>query len=102
MWAQLLDLRIRPGREHHLPIALAQIRSLEQDDSGLVRTTVMIDDEDPLRALVLVVFANEEDARARESDPRRQEGLKAVQALMGEMLVHPPAYTGLTVVEEHC
>jgi len=102
MWAQLLDLRIRPGREHHLPMALAQIRSIEQDDSGLLRTTVMIDDEDPLRALVLVVFASEEDARARESDPRRQEGLKAVQALLGEMLSCPPAYTGLTVVEEHC
>jgi hypothetical protein len=81
-------------------MALAQIRSIEQEGSGLLRTTVMIDDEDPLRALVLVVFASEEDARARESDPRRREGLKAVQALLGEMLACPPQYAGLTVVEE--
>ena len=100
MWAQLLQLPIKPGHEHHLPIVLAQLRSIEQPDSGLVRTTVMVDDEDPTLAYVLVVFDSEEAAREREADPRRQEGLKAVRALMGEMLAAPPAFTGLTVVEE--
>jgi heme-degrading monooxygenase HmoA len=100
MWAQLLQLQIKPGHEHHLPIVLAQLRSIEQTDSGLVRTTVMIDDEDQTRAFVLVVFDSEDAARDRESDPRRQEGLKAVRALMGEMLACPPQYVGMTVVEE--
>ena len=50
------------------------LRSIEQADSGLLRTTVMRDQADPSGLYVLVAFDSEEHARAREQDPRRAEG----------------------------
>ena len=47
------------------------MRTFEQPESGLLRTTVMQDQKDPARVFVLVVFESEEKARARETDPRR-------------------------------
>jgi len=49
---------------------------------------------------MLVVFESEEKARARESDPRRQEGLQAVRAVMAEIFDGPPEFVDLAVVEE--
>jgi hypothetical protein len=49
---------------------------------------------------MLAVFESEEKARAREQDPRRQEGLKAMQASMADILVGPPEFTDLTVADE--
>jgi hypothetical protein len=49
---------------------------------------------------VLVVFESEEKARARERDPRRQEGLKAVQAALSDVLDGPPEYVDLTVLRD--
>jgi hypothetical protein len=46
------------------------------------------------------VFESEEKARAREQDPRRQEGLKPVQALMADLLEGPPEFVDL-IVDEH-
>jgi hypothetical protein len=46
------------------------------------------------------VFESEEHARAREADPRRAQGLREVQAVMGEIFAAPPEFTNMTVVEE--
>jgi hypothetical protein len=46
------------------------------------------------------VFESEEKARARERDPRRQEGLQAMQATMADTLAGPPEFTDLTVADE--
>jgi hypothetical protein len=46
------------------------------------------------------VFESEEKARAREQDPRRQEGLQAMQATMADILAGPPEFSDLTVAEE--
>jgi hypothetical protein len=43
--------------------------------------------------------SEEEKARAREQDPRRQEGLKAMQATMADILAGPPEFTDLTVAD---
>lgn len=98
MWAQLIKMRVKPGKEQDLPGLFGQLHALEQPDSGLLRTTAMQDQNDPSQAYVLVVFDSEEKARAREQDPRRQEGLKAVQATMAEFLDGPPQFVDLTVV----
>ena len=45
------------------------------------------------------MFESEEKARAREQDPRRQEGLKAIQAAMADILAGPPEFTDLTVAD---
>ena len=68
--------------------------------SGLIRSFMMQDQKDPSRAYMLVVFESEEKARARENDPRRQEGLQAARAIMAEIFDGPPEFVDVTVVEE--
>jgi hypothetical protein len=100
MWAQLIKTRLKAGREGDLPRLEDEIRRAEQPGSGLVRSFVLQDQKDPSRAYMLVVFESEEKARARENDPRRQEGLEAARRLMAEIFDGPPEFVDLTVVEE--
>jgi quinol monooxygenase YgiN len=101
MWAQLISTRLKDGVEDKVPELMEKLRSIEQPDSGLIRATAMRDENDPNRLLLLVVFVSEEAARARESDPRREEGLKEVRALMADMFAGPPEFTDLTIVQEN-
>ena len=61
---------------------------------------MMQDQKDPSRAYMLVVFESEEKARARENDPRRQEGLQEARQLMAEIFDGPPEFVDLKIVEE--
>ena len=98
MWAQLIEMHLRPGED---PTELiGQIRAAEQPGSGLARSLMMRDQTDPDRVLALVVFESEEQARAREQDSRRQEGLEAARATMEAIFDGPPSFTDLTVVDE--
>jgi len=100
MWAQLIITRLKPGREGDLPKLVEQLRAVEQPGSGLVRSTTMQDQNDPSRAYTLVVFESEEAARAREADPRRQDGLQAARATMAEIFDGAPEFVDLTIVDE--
>ena len=100
MWAQLITMRLKRGREDELPRLIEQLQATEQPGSGLVRSTAMRDQKDPSRVLFLVVFESEERARARENDPRRQEGLEAARATMAEIFDGAPEFVDLTVVDE--
>lgn len=100
MWAQLITMRLKPGREGDLPKVAAQLRAAEQPGSGLVHTTTTQDKRDPSRVVTFVVFESEEKARERESDPRRQEGLEAVRATIGEIIEGAPEFTDLGVVDD--
>ena len=100
MWAQLSTVRVKDGKADVVGEAMEQLRSFEQPDSGLLRTIVMQDQNDPERVLVLVVFESEEKARARESDPRREEGVHALRDRLGEVLGGAPEYTDLNVLAE--
>ena len=100
MWAQIIKTRINPGKDVALAGIHEQLRAIEQLDSGLLRTTVMRDQNDPDVIYTMVVFESEEKARAREQDPRRREGLQAVNAAMTGLLDGPPEFVDLTVVEE--
>jgi hypothetical protein len=91
MWAQLIKVRLKPGKD--LAAAAAQLRAAEQPGSGLVRELFLRDQKDPGHAYILAVFESEERARARERDPRRREGLQAVQAMMADVLAGPPVYS---------
>ena len=99
MWAQLMKIRVKPDKEPDLAGVFKQLQALEQPGSGLLRTMTMRDQSDPSQVYVLVVFESEEKARAREQDPRRQEGLKPVQAL-AEILDGPREFVDLTVVQD--
>jgi quinol monooxygenase YgiN len=100
MWAQLITTRLKPGREEDLSVLFDQLRAAEQPGSGLVRSLAMRDQNDPSRVFMLVVFESEEKARARESDPRRQEGLQAARATMAEIFDGAPEFVDLTVDDE--
>jgi len=101
MWAQLIRTRIKDGSEEGLRQLFQQLRDAEQADSGLVRTLVMREKNDPGSLSMLVVFESEEKARAREADPRRADGLAAAQATMATILDGPPSFTDFVVVEEY-
>ena len=101
MWAQLITTRLKPGRgEGDLSKLADQLRASEQPGSGLVRSLAMQDQNDPSRVYLLVVFESEEKARARENDPRREEGLQSARQTMAEIFDAPPEFVDLVVVEE--
>lgn len=100
MWAQLIKTRLRPGAEEELPRVLEQLRAVEQPGSGLLRSITMREEKDRSQVYMLVVFESEEKARAREADPRRQEGLQAARVTMANIFDGAPEYVDLTVVEE--
>jgi antibiotic biosynthesis monooxygenase (ABM) superfamily enzyme len=100
MWAQLITTRLKAGHEQDLPRLWEQLQAAEQPGSGLVRSTAMQDQNDPSRVYMLVVFDTEEQARARENDPRRQERLQEARATMAEIFDGAPEFVDLTVVEE--
>lgn len=101
MWAQMIRTRVKEGSEEGLQRLFQQLRDSEQADSGLVRTLVMREQQDPKSLSMLVVFESEEKARARESDPRRDDGLAAARATMAEIFEGAPSFTDFVVVEEY-
>jgi len=100
MWAQLITTRLKPGKEGELQKLVDDLRASEQPGSGLVRSLAMQDQKDPSKAYMLVVFDSEESARARESDPRREEGLRAARATMADIFDGAPEFVDLIVVDE--
>jgi quinol monooxygenase YgiN len=100
MWAQLIKMTLKPGKEDALAGLFGTLSDFEQAGSGLLRTSCFQDQKDPSQAYVVVVFDSEESARAREKDPRRAEGLKDMQAMMADLFAGPMEFTDLTVVGE--
>jgi quinol monooxygenase YgiN len=100
MWAQMITARLKAGHEGDLPRLVEQLQATEQPGSGLVRSTAMQDQKDPSKVHFLVVFENEEAARARENDSRRQEGMQAARATMAEIFDGAPEFVDLTVFTE--
>jgi hypothetical protein len=98
MWAQLMTWRVHPGKD--LSGVREALQAAEQPDSGLLRTTIMRDQKDRELFYTLVVFESEEKARAREADPRREEGLRAVRAMLGELMAGPPEFHDVEVVDD--
>ena len=100
MWAQLITTRLKPGREGDVPRFVEELEAAEQPGSGLLRSTTMIDQKDPSRVFTLVVFESEEKARAREQDPRRQQGLAKARVIMAEIFDGSPEFVDLTIAND--
>ena len=98
MWAQLMRFQVKPGKD--TAGLREQLQAVEQPGSGLLRTMIMRDQKKPDQFFTLVVFESEEKARARERDPRRQEGLQVLRAMLADRLAGPPEFTDLAVAEE--
>ncbi len=101
MWAQLISVRLKPGKDAQLSALADQFQAAEQPGSGLVRSTFMQDQSDPSRIHMLVVFESEAKARARENDPAREEALQAARATMAEIFDGAPEFTDLGVLAEY-
>ncbi len=105
MWAQLIRTQVRTDVPvddvaERLRAVHEHVRAAEQPGSGLRRTLLMQDQQDPHTVYALVVLESEEAARAREQDPRRREGLDAARAAMAGLYEGAPDFTDLTVVAE--
>jgi quinol monooxygenase YgiN len=100
MWAQLIKARLKPGKGDDLSLLIEQFYAAEQPGSGLVRSTAMRDQNDPSLVYMMVVFESEEQARARENDQRRHEGLQAARATMAEIFEDGLEFVDLNVVAE--
>ena len=98
MWAQLIEMRLKPGKD--TAEMTKEIRAAEQPGSGLVRSLMMHDQSDPNRVYTLVIFESEEQARAREQDPRRQERLQAARGIMADIFEGAPAFVDLVIDDE--
>ena len=98
MWAQMQRVRTDPDKEAQVLEIFEQLRSIEQEDSGLLQTLVMRSQADPAEVFVVVVFESEEKARARDKDPRRQEPLQRIRASMGDVLDGPPEFFDCNVL----
>lgn len=100
MWAQLIRTKLKDGHEDAVEGLMEQFRAIEQPGSGLIRSLAMRDQNDPSAVLMLVVFESEEQARARESDPAREEQMAPARAIMAEAFEGAPEFTDLEVVAE--
>jgi len=100
MWAQLITVRLKPGKEGDLPRLVEQLKATEQPGSGLLRSSALQDQNDPSCVHMLVVFESEERARERENDPLRDEGLEIARATMAEIFDGPPEFTDLIVLAD--
>jgi quinol monooxygenase YgiN len=96
----MITSRVKPGRDDELAGLTAQLKAAEQPGSGLVHATATRDSKDPSRVIMFVVFESEEQARERESDSRRQDGLAAAQTTMMEIFEGAPEFTDLTVIDD--
>ena len=88
----------QPGQGSRGPGDLRAVACHEQEDSGLLQTLVMRSQADPTEVFVVVVFESEEKARAREEDPRRQEGLQRIRGAMGNVLDGQPEFFDCNVL----
>jgi quinol monooxygenase YgiN len=100
MWAQLIKMQLKQGKDAELAELSTQLRAAEQPGSGLVRSIVMHDQKNPSEIYGLVLFESEEKARAREQDSQREEKLQPARALMQDILAGPPEFVDLTVTDE--
>lgn len=101
MWAQLIRVRLKPGQDEEQDRVYQQLEATEQKGSGLVRSMLMRDQNDPNAVYMLVVFESEEKARERERDPRREGALRDLRATMAEIYEGPPEFTDLIVAAEY-
>jgi heme-degrading monooxygenase HmoA len=100
VWAQLITVRLQPGKEAALAPLFDQLDAIEQPGSGLVQHLALQDVADPTLLRILTVFESEEQARAREQDPRREAGLVELRAMMGELFEGPPTFNDLDVIAQ--
>lgn len=98
MWVQIISVQVKPGE--NIDRVVETLKAGEQPDSGLIREMFLQDQKDPDRFTIVAMFETEQQARAREADPRRAETSATMRTILGEILAAPPQFTDCTVVED--
>jgi hypothetical protein len=98
VWVQIISVQVRPGE--NIDRVIATLKAGEQSESGLIREMFLQDQKDPERFTIVAMFETEEQARAREADPRRAGTSATMRTIMGEILAAPPQFIDLTVIED--
>ncbi|HVU73975.1 MAG TPA: antibiotic biosynthesis monooxygenase [Mycobacteriales bacterium] len=101
MWMQIIKGRLKDGKEAGFVGLMDKLMEIEQPGSGLLGEVVTRSQNDPGVVYVLATFESEEAARAREADPRRQEGLAEVRKGLMDALDGPPEFIDLEVLADH-
>ena len=99
MWAQLITMRLKPGKDtaevNNQLRAAGAARIGTGPDAGDARP------EGPQPGVHAGGLRERgQSTRAREQDPRRQEALQAARAMMAGIFDGPPQFTDLTVADE--
>ncbi len=97
----MITAKMKPGKDAELQRLVDELKATEQPGSGLLRSSVLRDQNDPLTVRFVVVFESEAQARARENDERRNEGLQRARAIMADIFDGPPEFTDMTVFSEY-
>ncbi len=97
----MITAKMKPGKDAELQRLVDELKATEQPGSGLLRSSVLRDQNDPLTVRFVVVFESEAQARARENDERRNEGLQKARAIMADIFDGPPEFTDRTVFSEY-
>jgi quinol monooxygenase YgiN len=101
MWIQIIKGRLKEGKESDFVGLMDKLMEIEQPGSGLINEVVTRSQKDPDVVYVIATFDSEDAARAREADPRRQEGLVEVRKGLMDALDGPPEFIDLDVLAEH-
>jgi quinol monooxygenase YgiN len=101
MWMQIITGRLKTGEEAAFVAVMDKLAEIEQPGSGLIREVVTRSQKDPDVVYVIATFESEEAARAREADPRRQQGLIEIRKGLMQALDGPPEFIDLEVLAEH-
>ena len=102
MWAQLISMRLKPGKEGDLPRVYEQLRAAEQPGSGLLRTTTAIarpEGPEPHPPPSCSSRARRRRGPASRT-PRARPALEGVRATMAEIFEGPPEFVDLEVLED--
>lgn len=101
MWMQIVKGRLKDGTQAQFAQLAEQLQRIEQPGSGLLRSTSARSQQDPSVVYTFVTFESEQAARAREADPRRQEGLAELRAWMAAVFDGPLEFVDLEIVGEY-
>ena len=98
MWAQLIKMRVRPGKEEDLQRIGEEWEEQvgRGTDSGWMRTLLFRSATNPPEWYELTYFESEEKARANERSQKHQEILQRMMPLIDGQ----PEYVDLTPVQE--
>jgi quinol monooxygenase YgiN len=96
MWAQLIKMRIREGKEAEVRQLPKEFESGEMGEGRWVRMIALENQSDPREFYTLVIFESEAAARENEQSPQQAKRLERIQ----QLFEGPREFVDLNVVHD--